>query len=138
MNLVVLDTNVLVAGLYSRSGASHKALQLVGTGKFDFALSVPLVIEYETVIKRMKQKLGLSSGEIDDVLDYLCSVGIHQEIHYLWRPLLRDPKDEMVLELAVNSGASIIVTHNVKDFAGSEEFGIDVMSPKEFLQLLLK
>lgn len=136
MNRVVIDTNVLIAGLHSQYGASYQILRLAGTDSYDFVLSVPLVFEYESVAKRLKRQLGLTATEIDDVIDYLCSVGIHQEIHYLWRPQLRDPNDEMILELAVSAEVSAIVTHNVKDFGGSEKFGIEILTPKEFLQRL--
>ena len=133
MHKIVIDTNVVISGLRSQLGASYRLLQLIGTGKFEIALSVPLVLEYESVAKRMKADLGLTARDIDDTINYFCSVGTAHDIHYLWRPYLTDPKDDMVLELALNAHAPIIVTFNTSDFVGAESFGIKVMTPKEFL-----
>jgi predicted nucleic acid-binding protein len=76
----------------------------------------------------------LSRQDVDDVLDYLCSIAEHREIYFLWRPVLRDPRDDMVLELAVEAACDFIVTHNRRDFAGTERFGVRVVSPREFLK----
>jgi putative PIN family toxin of toxin-antitoxin system len=132
---VVLDTNVLVAALRSSAGASFALFDMVGGNSFEINLSVPLVLEYEAVAKRQARELALSFEDIDDVLDYLCSVATNRVIHYLWRPILRDPKDDLVLELAVESGADFIVTHNVRDFSGAERFGVRIATPKKFLAL---
>ena len=75
----------------------------------------------------------LSKDEINDLLDYLCKISRHQTPFYLWRPLLRDPSDDMVVEAAVAGGCDSIVTFNSRDFAGVEQFGIRVMTPREFL-----
>lgn len=131
---VVLDTNVLVSALRSRRGASHRVLLAVAGGKVEIALSVPLVLEYEDAAKRTAREVGLSSQDVDDVLDYLCSVAHLQAIHFLWRPVLRDVRDDHVLELAVEAGCDVIVTHNLKDFAGSERFGVRVATPQEFMR----
>ncbi len=109
-------------------------LMLVGGTRFEVALSVPLVVEYEDAAKRMSEATGLTPEEVDDVLDYLCSVAHLREIHFLWRPVLRDARDDHVLELAVEAGCTIIITHNVRDFAGTEDFGIEAVSPGEFLR----
>jgi len=77
--------------------------------------------------------LGLSYGDIDDVVDYLCAVGHHRRIHFLWRPVLRDAQDDMVLELAVEAASDCIVTHNIRDFEGAARFGVRVLSPSAFL-----
>ena len=71
-----------------------------------------------------------------NVLDYFCSVGHHRVIYYLWRPVLRDPKDDLVLELAVEASADYLITHNIRDFEGSEQFGIRIISPRDFLGVL--
>jgi putative PIN family toxin of toxin-antitoxin system len=132
---IVLDTNVLVAGLRSRRGASFRLLSLVGrSDAFQVCLSVPLVLEYEAVLKRQSRDLGLKHDDIDTVLDYLCSVGSHHEIFYLWRPVLRDPRDDFVLELAVTAGCDTILTFNTRDFEGAERFGVRTERPREFLQ----
>ncbi len=133
---VVLDTNVLVAALRSRRGASFRLLELLPEGAYEIALSVPLVLEYESILTRVAQEGSLQVEDIEAVLDYLCHVGHPQGIFYLWRPLLSDPKDDMVLELAVAAGCDSIVTHNAKDFAGSESFGVGVATPREFLASL--
>ena len=133
---VVLDTCVLVAALRSRHGASFRIISLAGRSHFEFCLSVPLVVEYEAAAKRHSRQLGLTYGDIEDVLDYLCRVGVHWEVHFLWRPCLRDPGDDLVLELAVESESAYLVTHNVRDFTGTEKFGINVITPKEFLRVI--
>jgi len=133
---VVLDTNVVVAALRSSRGASHRLLRLVGTGRFELALSVPLVFEYEDVLTRLLPELAVKQEDLDAVLDYLCSVAVLQSIHYLWRPFLKDPKDDMVLELAVNAGCSHVVTFNLKDFRGSQELGVQAVPPRAFLELI--
>jgi putative PIN family toxin of toxin-antitoxin system len=134
---VVLDTNVVFSALLSNQGASHKLLSLVGVSdRFQINLSVPLVLEYEDVLKRQSDKLGLSHQEIDDVLDYLCSVAQRRRIFYLWRTVLRDPKDEFVLELAVEGGCDFIITYNERDFSGAKRFGLQTMTPRGFLRLI--
>lgn len=130
---MVIDTSVLVAGFKSRKGASFRVLKLVGSPKFELSISVPLVLEYESALKRMAPSFGLKGADVDDVLDYVCTVAEHRRIHFLWRPFLRDPEDDMLLELAVESGAGFILTHNLADFAGSDQFGVRAISPAEFL-----
>ena len=131
---VVLDTNVIYSGLRSRRGASFKLLSLLGSDRFEIHLSVPLVLEYEEVLQEKRRDLGLTEEDVDDVLDYLCrSAGLH-EIHFLWRPRLKDPDDEMILELAVGSSCDYIVTYNKQDFPGVEKFGVELVTAKELLQ----
>ena len=132
---VVLDTNILIAGLRSQRGASFRLLSLVGADpRFEINLSVPLVLEYESASKRPGAVPALTDQEIDAVLDYLCSVAHHREIFFLWRPVLRDPKDDMVLEVAVEASCEFVVTHNLRDFKGIERFGIGAITPSEFLR----
>jgi len=133
---IVLDTNVLVSALRSRRGASYKLLSLVGKGLFDIVLSVPLVVEYESASKRQSRQLGLTHQDIDDVLDYLCSVGVHRQIYFLWRPYLRDPKDDLVLEVAVESESDYVITYNPRDFAGLERFGLQALKPGRCLEVI--
>lgn len=131
---IVIDTNVVVSALRSKRGASHKLLTLLGPRKFEVNVSVPLILEYEKGAKRSLCEIGLSGKDIDDILDYVCAAARHRKIFYLWRPYLRDPKDDMVLELAVSAGCDFIVTYNKKDFEGSNRFGIKIITPQEFLK----
>ena len=135
---IVIDTNVIVAGLRSRRGSAFQLLILIGTGQFDIHLSVPLVLEYTDVLLRELLNLYLSREEVDDLIDFYCSVGRPHEIFFLWRPFLRDPKDDMVSELAVKAGCQSIITYNTRDFAGVEQFGLSLLEPSEFLRLIGK
>jgi predicted nucleic acid-binding protein len=123
-----------VAAIRSRTGASFEVLSRVGTDEFEIAVSVSLVLEYEAVLLRHLSESALDEHDIGDLLDYLCSVAIHHQIFYLWRPFLGDPGDDLVLELAVSAGCNAIVTHNVRDFHGARELGVRVLTPGEFLQ----
>ena len=131
---IVIDTNVLVAALRSRRGASHRLLLLIGSERFEISVSVPLVLEYEYAAKAIIGEIPLTESDIDDVIDYICRGAARTGVHYLWRPLLRDPKDDMVLELAVAAGCDFIVTYNQRDFRGAERLGVQVTTAKEFLQ----
>ena len=97
---------------------------------------MPLVLESEAVAKRMSRTFGLTHQDIDDAIDYLCSVGKHRKVHFLWRPNLKDPSDDFVLELAVESESKYIVTHNIKDFIGAKKFKTSVIIPREFLRII--
>lgn len=136
---IVIDTNVVLSALYSKRGASHKLFVWL----FEFekkcnVVSNTLVLEYVDVLtrsKNMKHYSHLNKGDIESFIDDICTISYHQKIHFLWRPFLRDPNDDMVLEVAVNSGAESIITFNPKDFKGvKEKFDIDIMTPKIFLQ----
>ena len=134
--LVVLDTNVLVAALWSGTGASFVLLSALDSRELEIAVSVPVVLEYEEILLRRRGDLELSLLEIGTILDRLCSVAKLQEVWYNWRPCLRDPDDDMLLELAVNAGCEAIVTFNTKDFVGAEKFAIEILQPGEALQRL--
>lgn len=54
----------------------------------------------------------------------------------MWRPFLRDPDDDMAMELAFAAGCHHIVTHNVTDFHGAEQLGVTALWPREFLNLI--
>ena len=75
----------------------------------------------------------MTEQDIEDFLDYFCAVAGQQEIFFLWRPCLRDPKDDMILELAVAAGCDGIVTFNLADFRGIESFGLRALTPRDFL-----
>lgn len=133
---IVIDTNVLISGLRSARGASYQVLQRIGGPAFTLSVSVPLVLEYEAIAKEHARELGLTFADIDDILDYICSVADSRTIFYLWRPLLPDPCDDLVLELAVEANADFIVTHNHRDFGGAERFGVGIVAPGAFLRSL--
>lgn len=132
----MLDSSVLVSALRSKRGASFQVVKSLRAGRFEVALSVPLALEYEAVLLRHAKELGLSRDEANGLVDYLCDVGYRQAIHFLWRPALRDPKDEFVLELAVAARCDAIVTFNVRDFAGAARFGVAIITPGELLSAL--
>lgn len=133
---VVIDTNVIMSALRSRRGPSFKLLSLIGKEDFDIHLSVPLVLEYEAVAKRSRWRDKPSWKHVSNILDYLCAVGRQNRIHFLWRPRVRDPKDDMVLEVAVAGQCDGIVTYNKKDFAYAKTFGLELLTPKEFLEII--
>ena len=131
---IVLDTNVVVAGLRSNRGASYQLLAEVGRGTVQVALSVPLVLEYEDALARSTAETGLKSDNVDAVLDFFCSVGHLQRVFYLWRPFLPDPSDDMVLEVAVAAQCDALVTHNTRDFVGAERLSVKVLTPVALLR----
>jgi putative PIN family toxin of toxin-antitoxin system len=135
MKRIVIETNVLVSALRSRNGASFKLISKLPSNTWQPVLSVPLYTEYQDVIARDGMIPDVDQQQLKGFLRYFCSICHHQDIFFLWRPTMRDPKDDMVLELAVASGSGFIVTHNVKDFKGSEAFGVQAIKPGEFIEL---
>jgi putative PIN family toxin of toxin-antitoxin system len=133
---IVLDTNILFSGLYSQYGASYALLSKIGNDIFNVHVSVPLIFEYEDVLKRNQKELGLSSEEVDNVLEFLCSVSTPHFLYFSWRPCLNDPDDEMLLELAIAANARYIVTHNTRHFKGIRGFNVRAIKPSDFLKLL--
>lgn len=129
---IVIDTNVLVSAIRSRRGASFKLVSLLLSDKISIAISVPLVFEYEDAMKRPESS-AITEQDIEDFVDFLCEIGHHQEIFFLWRPFLPDPSDDHVLEVAVAAGCDAIVTYNKRDFKDIERFGLRVLDPKELL-----
>lgn len=128
---VVIDTNVFIAALRSKRGASYKLLFEVSRDKFEENISTPLILEYESVAKK---KSNLPDEQIDAIIDMICNISNKCKIFFLWRPYLKDSKDDFVLELAIESQSEYIVTYNKKDFKGVETFGVQVLTPKEFLE----
>jgi putative PIN family toxin of toxin-antitoxin system len=136
---LVLDTDVVVAGLRSPSGASAELLRLARHGHIGLAVTVPLVLEYEAVVTRPEQLAasGLSLKDAQAVIDVLVSIAEWVRIDYRWRPQTRDPADEMVLEAAINARAHAIVTFNRRDFgAAPDKFAIGCWLPRETLEKL--
>lgn len=137
--IFVLDTDVIVAALRSPAGASRRLIQLLRAGQIQAVATVGMFVEYESVLTRPEQlsATGLSLEETDRFLDGLALLMVPVRPHFLWRPQLRDPNDEMVLEAAVDGRADAIVTFNHRDFLpAATRFGIGVETPGEILRKL--
>lgn len=132
----VLDTNVLVAALRSRRGASFELLRLVADGRWQLHLSTALLLEYEEIARREAQHFWIHPERIEDVLEFLAASASEHAISFRWRPFLNDPDDDFILELAVAAGVRYVVTHNVRNFAGVQRFGIEAITPAEMLSKL--
>jgi len=131
---VVIDTNVLIAALKSRNGAAYRLLMRLPEHLYKPNISVPLFVEYESVAKRTGLVSRLTDKDIDAILDYILSQSSIRKIFYLWRPFLKDIKDDLVLELAVESRSQYIITFNTKDFQGIDRFGIKAVTPQQFMR----
>jgi putative PIN family toxin of toxin-antitoxin system len=137
MRRIVLDTSVVVAGFRTRFGAANAVLRLVGERRLILLATPPLFLEYEDVLKRPEHRLahGLALEQIDDLLAELAALIEPVELHFQWRPQVRDPGDEMVLEAAINGDADALVTYNVADFAvAADRFGIPILRPADVLK----
>ena len=136
MYQIVLDTNILVAAMRSKYGASYRLLSQLGNGRWRPNLTVAVALEYEAVLKRNCLEFGLTEHDIDDMLDGIISqAGLHR-LYFLWRPVAADPDDDFVLEAAIASHSDFVVTFNKRDFPDSRRFGIECLTPKEFLILV--
>ncbi|MEN9435452.1 MAG: hypothetical protein RIR09_107 [Pseudomonadota bacterium] len=133
---LVIDTNILVAATRNRLGPSFALLQTLRHRHAKMCCSPALFLEYEDVLKRDDQLAasGLLSSEIDTILNELAGIIEPVTTHYQWRPQLRDPSDEMVLEAAANVQAHAIVTYNLRDFGPARLFGIPVLNPEQTFQ----
>ena len=131
---VVVDTNVLVAALRSRRGRSNRLISLVGAGRFRTVITVPLVLEYEDAALRQEAFLSYSAEEVREIIDFICRAAEPTEVYYLWRPFLPDPKDDLVLEAAVAGRCDTIVTFDARHFRGVELFGLELRTPRAFLE----
>ncbi len=137
---VVLDTNVLVAAARSRLGASFATLTALRQRRFTVLVSVPLLLEYEAVLKRPEHLLpaGRTVAMVDNLLDALCLHAEPVHLHYLWRPQTRDAADEMVLETALYGGAQALITLNTADFEqAARRFGLPLLTPGGFCRRIL-
>ncbi|HED38618.1 MAG TPA: putative toxin-antitoxin system toxin component, PIN family [Ignavibacteria bacterium] len=133
---VVIDTNVFISSLKSKMGVSYKLLFEVSKRKFEQNISPALIFEYESVAKRSSIGIELNDSQINSIIDNICKQSTKCQIFFLWRPFLKDPKDDLVLELAIESQSEFIITYNLNDFKGIEKFGIKVLTPKVFLELI--
>lgn len=130
---VVIDTNVLVSSLKSKRGASYRLISILPKQKFKPVISVPLVVEYEAVLKRGNLVKGITHKDIENLIDYLCGISEWQDIYFLWRPFLPDAFDDHILEVAVASRSYAIITYNKRDFRGIDKFGLKILDPRELL-----
>ena len=136
-----MDTDAIVAAMRSPTGASAAIVRKARQGKVALLASVPLAMEYEAVCARPEHQLaaGLSEQEVRIFIDAVIAIAEPVKIHYLWRPQLRDPSDEMVLETAVNGRANLLITFNVRDYGTAPaRFGIEVMTPREAVERISK
>ena len=130
---VVLDTCILVAALRSKRGAANALLTELGLGNFETSISVTLALEYESVLKRPGLIPGYSPEELKSFIESFLRISNPIEVRFKHRPCLPDPKDDMVLEAAVNAFCDGIVTNNIKDFKLVSRFGLNVWTANEFL-----
>ena len=129
---LILDTAALVAAIRSDAGASRRLLVAALERRFTLLASVPLMIEYQAVTTRREhlKTSGLSADDVDVLLDAVAAVAEPVRLAFLWRPAVRDPNDDMVLEAAVNGRADAIVTFNIRDFGeAARRFGVEVLRP---------
>jgi putative PIN family toxin of toxin-antitoxin system len=133
---VVFDTSVLVAAARSNRGASYALLARLPDAGFQTVISVALFAEYRAVLLRPENLLQRTPVQAEGFLDFLISRSDLKEVFYRWRPALPDADDDLILELAVAAGCRYIVTHNVRDFRGMEQWGIAAVTPGDFLKLI--
>ena len=142
MNRIVIDTNVFLSAMFSNRGASFKLLELLIASAEEDQLfnvvSVPLVMEFEEVLFRTKNRKRyeyFNDEELRQIISDVIAISHRTELHFLWRPFLKDAYDDKVLETAVNGGAKAIITFNTKDFEGVKKmFNIDIFTPSELLE----
>ena len=134
---VVLDTSVQVAASRSSRGASFALLSSIPSPQLEPCLAVGLYAQWLSVLSRPEHlPPGQTAEDGRRFLRYLAGQSHLQEIHFLWRPFLPDPGDDLVVELAFAAGCEYIITHNVRHFRGAEELGIRALTPREFLAVL--
>ena len=134
---IVLDTSVLVSAARSRNGASFALVSSLADPRFQICLSVAVYTEYQAVLTRPEHlPPGANADTAHGFIRYLTTLAHLQDVHFLWRPFLRDPDHDMVLECAVAAGCAYIVTHNIKDFRRTEQLGVTAVTPGKFLQIL--
>lgn len=134
--LITADTNVIFSALYSRKGASHYILRLILDEKVKLAISPQIYFEYYDVLTREEnlEKLGMSVGEIESILDMLALLAQKHSIYFLLRPNLTDENDNMICECAFASNSQYLITSNIKDFKGGElnGFVFKLVTPRDF------
>ena len=125
---IVIDTNVILAGLKSNQGASYKLLTILNDQKFEINISTTLIFEYEEILKRKQEQIGLNNQDIEDIINGICFLANPHQLFYIWRPIAKDKDDDFQ--------ANFIISYNYKDLKPVEKFGISILTPKQFLQIL--
>ncbi len=136
---LVFDTTTMVAAIRSSAGASNRLLVAGLERRLIMLVSTPLLVEYEAVMTRSEHLAAsrLSAGDVGAILDAVATTAEPMRLAFHWRPAVRDPDDDMVLETAANGQADGIVTFNRRDFAGvADRFGVDILSPGEAVRRL--
>ena len=140
--IITVDTNILIAALLSKNGASHQILRLIINEKIKLALSTNVLLEYDDVTKRdeVLNKSKFTKEQIEDLLDLLALLAHKHEIYFRLRPNLTDENDNLFIECAFASGSKYLITSNVRDFENGElkGFGFKVVTPKQFYQMWRK
>jgi putative PIN family toxin of toxin-antitoxin system len=130
----VIDTNVVVAAMRSPGGVSAFLLMAARRGEITMLANVALALEYEATCRRLEHMTaaGFNHAEVEIFIAAVVAMAEPVESHFMWRPLLRDPDDELVLEAAANGRAEAIVTFNLRDFGSVPlQFGVEVITPIE-------
>jgi putative PIN family toxin of toxin-antitoxin system len=138
---LVLDTDVVVAAMRSPAGASAAIVRAIRQERATLLLTVGLALEYEAVCRRLEHRIevGLNAKEVGAFVDAVIAMAEPVQTHFLWRPQLRDPNDEMVLETAVNGGADGLVTFNIRDYGtAAARFGVEILLPREAIRRIQK
>lgn len=134
-----MDTDVLVAAVRSDRGASRALLTAALERRYRVLASVPLMLQYESVLTRPEHLVaaGISEADVQVLLDAIALVVTPIRISYLWRPMLPDPDDDLVLETAVNGHAEVVITFNRRHFEpAAARFGIEIVAPAEAVRRL--
>lgn len=132
----VLDTNVLTSAFRSNQGASFELFRRLRDSEWTAVLSNHLLFEYEEILKRQAHDLQLTASDIDQILNAICARGEEWTLSREWKPILADPDDEPLVQLALESNAMRITTHNVRHLQPAASLGIEILKPKDFLTML--
>lgn len=129
----VLDTNIIYAGMRSRHGASFAILDALSQKKWTL---LTVLTEYEEILKRESRVLNLANDQIEKLLDSLCALAERHTLTSLWLPVLQDPDHEFLIHLAVEAKADYLVTHNIRHLTPAEQYGVNLVAPREFLAII--
>ncbi len=133
---IILDTNVVLAAMRSRTGASHRLLMMIGDSRWRSVVTPALMYEYEEVARRPGNTPGLQAGDVSAILDLLYQRSDRQFVYFGWRPISPDPGDDLVIEAALAGRCEIVVSFNERHLREAGNFGVRVLRPADFLQLI--